>query len=41
MSEGVLMCLLVVGFTGSGKGMQKDQARTTWKFSGSTEDPAA
>jgi survival of motor neuron-related-splicing factor 30 len=28
-----------VGFTGSGKGMQKDQARTTWKFSGPTEDP--
>jgi survival-of-motor-neuron-related-splicing factor 30 len=30
----------VVGFTGSGKGMQKDQARTTWKFSGPTEDPS-
>ena len=28
-----------VGFTGSGKGMQKDQARTTWKFSGPSEDP--
>jgi survival-of-motor-neuron-related-splicing factor 30 len=35
----LLTHVLVVGFTGSGKGMKKDQARTTWKFSGPTEDP--